>query len=88
MISLTKARVVFAVSWLAYATSYFLRKPVGVLKPSMEKELGFTSSMLGCLDVALLLPYALVQVGRVGCRSRFHPQSTVHSEFYKMVGGG
>ena len=65
MISISKSHVVFAVSYVAYATSYFLRKPVGVLKPAMEKELGFTPSMLGCLDVALLLPYAFVQVGVV-----------------------
>jgi len=62
MISLSKSRVVFIVSYVAYGTSYFLRKPVGVLKPAMEKELGFTPSMLGCLDVALLLPYAFVQM--------------------------
>ena len=48
---------------MAYASAYFLRKPVGVLKPAMEKELGFSSSMLGYLDVALLLPYAFAQVG-------------------------
>jgi len=62
MISLTEQRVVFIISWLAYASAYFLRKPVGVLKPAMEKELGFPPLLLGFLDVALLLPYALVQM--------------------------
>ena len=62
MVKMTRAHVVFGASWLAYASSYFLRKPVGVLKPAMENQLGFSTSLLGFLDVALLLPYALVQV--------------------------
>lgn len=54
--------IVFLTGWLAYATTYFLRKPLGVIKSDMENELGFTKSELGIFDSALLLPYALVQV--------------------------
>ena len=64
MVKITRAPVVFGASWLAYAASYILRRPVGVLKPAMENQLGFSTSLLGFLDVALLLPYALVQVQR------------------------
>ena len=54
--------IVFVVGWLSYATTYFLRKPLGVIKSDMENDLGFTKSQLGIFDTALLLPYALVQV--------------------------
>lgn len=54
--------IVFVIGWLAYATTYFLRKPLGVIKSDMENDLGFTKSQLGVFDSALLLPYALVQV--------------------------
>lgn len=54
--------IVFVVGWLAYASTYFLRKPLGVIKSDMEKDLKLTKSELGLFDTALLLPYALVQV--------------------------
>lgn len=54
--------IVFVVGWLAYGSTYFLRKPLGVIKSDMENELKFTKSELGLFDTALLLPYALIQV--------------------------
>jgi len=60
--------IVFVVGWLAYGSTYFLRKPLGVIKSDMENELKFTKSELGLFDTALLLPYALIQIflGTVG----------------------
>lgn len=69
--------VVFVVGWIAYACTYFLRKPLGVIKSDMENELGFTKSQLGMFDTALLLPYALVQIffgtqgDQIGARRTF-----------------
>ncbi|XP_076447736.1 uncharacterized protein LOC143284689 isoform X2 [Babylonia areolata] len=53
---------IFGLGWLAYASTYLLRKPLGVIKADMESELSFTKSQLGWLDAALLLPYAVMQM--------------------------
>ncbi|KAK3585979.1 hypothetical protein CHS0354_038533 [Potamilus streckersoni] len=68
--------LIFAVGWLAYASAYFLRKPIGVVKTDLESELSFTKSQLGLLDTALLLPYAVMQIllGPVG--DKFGPRKT------------
>ena len=39
-----------------------LRKPLGVLKPDLEKTLQLKKSEIGWLDAALLLPYAAMQM--------------------------
>ncbi|KAL8612511.1 hypothetical protein ACOMHN_053765 [Nucella lapillus] len=52
----------FSLGWIAYASTYLLRKPLGVIKADMETEMGFTKSQLGWLDAALLLPYAVMQM--------------------------
>ena len=54
--------VVFCVGWIGYAASYFLRKPLGIIKSDVEKELLFSKYELGFFDTAFLLPYALVQM--------------------------
>lgn len=58
----------FIVGWFAYASSYCLRKPLGVIKTDLETELSMSKSQLGFLDTALLLPYAVMQMllGPVG----------------------
>jgi len=60
----------FVVAWIAYALTYFLRKPLGVIKTDLEHDLTFTKFQLGLFDTALLLPYALVQTffGSLGDR--------------------
>ncbi|XP_005098766.1 putative glycerol-3-phosphate transporter 5 [Aplysia californica] len=52
----------FALGWLAYASTYFLRKPLGVIKADLQRDLSFSTSQLGFLDTALLLPYAVMQM--------------------------
>lgn len=63
-----KLLTIFVVGWIAYASVYLLRKPLGVIKSDMQNELSFTKSQLGLFDTALLLPYALVQTffGQIG----------------------
>ncbi|XP_014663692.1 PREDICTED: sugar phosphate exchanger 3-like isoform X4 [Priapulus caudatus] len=60
--------LVFAIAWLAYASGYLLRKPIGVIKVDLEQEFKFTKLQLGWMDSALTLPYATFQVlfGSVG----------------------
>lgn len=66
----------FVVGWLAYASTYFLRKPLGVIKSDMEHELNFTKSQLGLFDTALLLPYALIQIFFGSLGDKFGPRKT------------
>ncbi|CAG7835331.1 unnamed protein product [Allacma fusca] len=68
---------VFATTWLAYSILYFLRKPLGVIKPSLEKEFGVSKTDLGWLDVGLLLPYALVQIFSSQLSDRFGSRLTI-----------
>jgi len=67
----------FGAAWLAYAGTYFLRKPLGVIKPLLESDLKFTKSQLGWLDVALLGPYSLAQVSSSKLADRFGPRLTI-----------
>ncbi|XP_064607504.1 uncharacterized protein LOC135471968 [Liolophura sinensis] len=68
--------LIFGFSWVAYAGTYFLRKPLGVIKADLETDLNFTKTQLGWLDTSLLLPYALMQMfmGPVG--DKFGPRKT------------
>ncbi|KAK3101363.1 hypothetical protein FSP39_003025 [Pinctada imbricata] len=54
--------LVFGLGWLAYASTYFLRKPLGVIKTDLKDKLSVTTTQLGWLDTALLLPYAIMQM--------------------------
>lgn len=62
--------IVFGVLWLAYGSTYLLRKPLGVIKADLESGLNVSSAILGWVDTALLLPYAAVSLtlGSVGDR--------------------
>ena len=57
--------VSFSLVWLAYCATYFLRKPLGVIKTDLGAELGLSKTQLGLADLALTLPYTLVQVSGV-----------------------
>ena len=52
----------FTLVWLAYFVVYFLRKPLGVVKPLLAQDLALDKAALGWADVAMLAPYSLVQV--------------------------
>ncbi|KAF6039041.1 hypothetical protein EB796_002658 [Bugula neritina] len=60
--------IIFTLGWVAYASTYLLRKPIGVLKSDIQKELELSTTQLGWFDVSLLLPYAVAQMllGSVG----------------------
>ncbi|XP_033648077.1 putative glycerol-3-phosphate transporter 2 [Asterias rubens] len=53
---------VFALTWMAYASTYLLRKPLAVVKMDLSSELKMTRTQLGWLDTAMFLPYAFVQM--------------------------
>ncbi|KAL7672976.1 hypothetical protein ACOME3_007851 [Neoechinorhynchus agilis] len=54
--------LVFTITWLSYASTYLLRKPIGVLKSPYGSSIQLSNTQLGLLDLSLLLPYALVQM--------------------------
>lgn len=66
--------VAFSVTWIVYASSYLLRKPLGVIKGDLQSIHGFSRSALGWLDSCYLLPYAVVAMmfgnlgDKYGCR--------------------
>lgn len=53
---------VLSLLWLAFASSYLLRKPLALVKADLLTDLGFSQALLGWLDVALLFPYAGVSL--------------------------
>lgn len=62
--------VMFGIIWLAYGSTYLLRKPLGVVKNDLQKALDISVVGLGWVDTALLLPYAGVSLvfGSIGDR--------------------
>ncbi|XP_060562120.1 uncharacterized protein LOC132721762 isoform X2 [Ruditapes philippinarum] len=68
--------LIFAIGWFAYASTYCLRKPLGVVKTDLENDLKFSKTQLGLLDTALLLPYAVMQMLLGSCGDRFGPRKT------------
>jgi len=52
----------FLLLWITYCITYFLRKPLGIIKGDLSSELLLTKVSLGWCDLALTLPYALVQL--------------------------
>eukprot|EP00088_Acartia_fossae_P005706 TRINITY_DN12577_c0_g1_i1.p1 TRINITY_DN12577_c0_g1~~TRINITY_DN12577_c0_g1_i1.p1 ORF type:complete len:424 (+),score=63.33 TRINITY_DN12577_c0_g1_i1:653-1924(+) len=61
----------FVLLWLGYCSTYFLRKPLGVVKTVLGEELELGMGELAWLDTALMLPYAAIQVGAPGLTDRF-----------------
>lgn len=67
----------FALGWIAYAATYFLRKPLGVIKADLQSFMSLSNAQLGWLDTALLFPYAFMQIilgplgDRFGARKTF-----------------
>lgn len=67
-------RVVFGLTWLAYASYYLCRKGFGVAKARIESRMGISAGWLATIDTAYLIAYAAGQFGsglagdRVGAR--------------------
>lgn len=61
----------FMFVWLAYASTYLLRKPLGVVKTDLGTDLGASKSGLGWCDTALILPYATIQICFPSLADRF-----------------
>mmetsp|Transcript_30439 Transcript_30439/g.78957 ORF Transcript_30439/g.78957 Transcript_30439/m.78957 type:complete len:466 (+) Transcript_30439:72-1469(+) len=57
----TRQIVLFVLTYLAYVAVYFARKPVSVVKSTLESEMGLTRAALGGIDTALLTAYAASQ---------------------------
>ncbi|KAL1523725.1 hypothetical protein AB1Y20_018655 [Prymnesium parvum] len=53
--------LLFGLTYIAYVSIYFARKPVSVVKSTLEAELGLSRASLGIVDTALLSAYAVGQ---------------------------
>lgn len=52
----------FVLTWVSYASFYFTRKNLAVTKSRLHEQLGVTTALLGTLDTAYLITYALGQL--------------------------
>jgi OPA family glycerol-3-phosphate transporter-like MFS transporter 1/2 len=68
---------IFVLVWVVYASTYLIRKPLGVIKGLMAEDLHLSKVQLGWMDTAMLLPYAVLQVifGPIG--DKLGPRKTV-----------
>lgn len=69
--------ITFALLWMGYALTYFLRKPLGVIKADLRSQAGLNEAALGWLDAALLAPYALAQMALASAGERLGPRRTL-----------
>src|SRR4051794_7530467 len=62
--------LVFALTWIAYATYYLGRKGISVCKVDLQQRFGLSSVTLGYIDTGYLAAYAIGQFlwGSVGDR--------------------
>ncbi|XP_068714575.1 uncharacterized protein [Montipora foliosa] len=63
-----------SLTWLSYASTYLLRKPLGVVKADLAIAYGLTRTELGFLDTALLLPYAFMQIILASFGDKYGPR--------------
>ena len=69
--------ITFCLLWVGYALTYFLRKPLGVIKADLREQAGLDEAQLGWLDAALLAPYALAQMALAPAGERLGPRRTL-----------
>ena len=60
--TLSQKPATFAITWVVYASSYLLRKPLGIIKSDLQTNYNLTCNQLGWLGTSFHLPYALVQI--------------------------
>ena len=48
--------------WSTYFLCYCVRKPISIYKFYVESELHLSKIQLGGIDIALLMPYAVIQI--------------------------
>ena len=64
----------FLLVWVAYCSTYLLRKPLGVVKTDLGRDLGLSKAQLGWCDTSFALPYALMQILLPSLTSRHGPR--------------
>ena len=57
-----RRRGLFLLTYFAYIAIYLSRKPLSVVKPVLQEQMGMTTDALGGIDTALLGAYAIGQV--------------------------
>lgn len=61
-------------TWLSYASTYLLRKPLGVVKADLANVYNLSRTELGFLDTSLLLPYAFMQIILASLGDKYGPR--------------
>ncbi|KAF0297889.1 Glucose-6-phosphate exchanger SLC37A2 [Amphibalanus amphitrite] len=69
--------ITFCLLWVGYALTYFLRKPLGVIKADLRDQAGLNEAQLGWMDAALLAPYALAQMALAPAGQRLGARRTL-----------
>lgn len=62
MVPKSSTALEFLLTYLSYSCIYFARKPISIVKSTLEKELSLTPSQLGLIDTGLLGSYAIGQI--------------------------
>ena len=75
----TNQVIIFALVWCSYCCTYFLRKPLGVVKTDMAADLALSKTALGWCDTALVLPYAAVQILLPSLSDMWGPRAVLSS---------
>jgi len=75
----TNQVICFALVWFSYCCTYFLRKPLGVVKTDMAADLSLSKTALGWCDTALVLPYAAVQILLPSVSDMWGPRAVLSS---------
>jgi len=57
----TQQATLFGLTYIAYVAIYFARKPVAVVKSTLQNQMGFSVTALGTIDTAMLTCYAVGQ---------------------------
>lgn len=71
--------ICFALVWVSYCSTYFLRKPLGVVKTDIASDLSLSKAALGWCDTALVLPYAAVQILLPSLSDMWGPRAVLSS---------
>jgi OPA family glycerol-3-phosphate transporter-like MFS transporter 1/2 len=67
----------FILIWLGYSSSYFIRKPLGVVKTVLGESFRLGMSDLAWLDTSFMLPYAALQILAPGLPDKFSPRKVM-----------
>ena len=66
---------IYTLLWSTYFLCYCVRKPISIYKFYVESELHLSKIQLGGIDLALLLPYAVIQIIGANWWDKLNPKN-------------